>query len=352
MILVAAVGWGLIATGALSHVWHHRRLRALLGRHFEADRPMAFALTVVEVALAVGIPLALLTGSGLLSAFSVAGGGLALGFAVWVGRLLSSGSDLPCACSFSEAPPNRWSLLRAIAVGTVVLFVVADGTGETTAMLVATLAVGWGARRMPLRPARGTRLARRQPRTAGASRRVRRGSTMTAVALSLALLGGTVVLAVVFNHAYARLAVLELALNEGLPPGHERAPAAPTGVGPLDAAGVLDAGVHVFLSRNCHACQRLLDELASTSLESPLGLVLHYADRPRAIAHEVADGLDAHLVRDQAELAASVGADPLPYTIAVGDHALVGRSVTPTVAAIAETARNAGLRLQVEHRAR
>ncbi|MEM7092879.1 MAG: hypothetical protein AAF567_07745 [Actinomycetota bacterium] len=153
-------------------------------------------------------------------------------------------------------------------------------------------------------------------------------------------------LAVALNQALARLALVEVTLSEGLPPGHASLEAAvrqgpePTAA---QSAALLERGLHVFLSRSCHACQRLVDELAVRHLDTAVPVALHYVDRPRPLSREVASHLGATLAEEQAELAHAVGADPLPYTIAVGEHGLITRSVTPTVALIADTARDAGI---------
>ena len=171
---------------------------------------------------------------------------------------------------------------------------------------------------------------------------------MSSVALlAVALVVAFVLIAVVLNHGYARLALVELTLNEGLPPGYE-APttlATQNAVPQRDPTSTLGPGVHIFLSRSCHACQRLLDELDQTTIDSSIGTQLHYVDRPRPLATATAQRLGATLHHHQAELTQGLGADPLPYTIAVGSHGLVGRSVTPTVHQIQHTARDAGIQL-------
>ena len=170
---------------------------------------------------------------------------------------------------------------------------------------------------------------------------------MTTLTLALALCTAIGGLAVALNHCYARLALVELALNEGLPPGHQPAVlgdrAAVEASSSEAVAELLDAGIHVFLSRNCHACQRLVEELGDVQLQHGAALHLRYIDRPRPVAAEVATLHDAELHGGQAEVAATVGADPLPFTVAVGDHALVSRSVTPTVTQLVATARDGGI---------
>lgn len=174
---------------------------------------------------------------------------------------------------------------------------------------------------------------------------------MSVAALCLVLAGACALLALVLNHIYARLAVVELTLNEGLPPGYEIAAHAMEAVAselsPIEVAALLAPGVHVFASRNCHACQRLLDELDQVDLTIAAELHLHYVDRPRPLAHTVVERHGATLHPNDTEVARRVGADPLPYTVAVGPESLIGRAVSPTVAQMLETARNAGLRATV-----
>ena len=159
------------------------------------------------------------------------------------------------------------------------------------------------------------------------------------VVASLALLG------VVLNQVQARLALLEVALNEGLPPGHRVSAPTPSGrslgASPDDVASVLGLGVHVFLSRSCHACQRLVAELDERPFDLD-GLQFRFVDRPRPVVTEIAAANGAALALHQDELARSVDADPLPYTIAVGDHRLVARGVTPTRADVLALCRQAG----------
>lgn len=168
---------------------------------------------------------------------------------------------------------------------------------------------------------------------------------MSPAVLSLVLAVALTGIAIVLNHCYARVALVELALNEGLPPGHQHTPItrAATVASQHKATEILEPGLHVFLSRNCHACQRLIDELSSYELVVDAPLHIRYQDRPRPIAASTAERLGASLVGHQAELLTRLGADPLPYTIAIGNHALVARAVTPTVTQLIATARDAGI---------
>lgn len=162
------------------------------------------------------------------------------------------------------------------------------------------------------------------------------------VAASLWLGGGFGVLAIVLNQIHARLALIEITLNEGLAPGHQRSQSASSDVR-ADPRELLSPGVHIFLSRNCLACQRLLDELESRPPGLSADVALHYVDRPRPIARKVAASLGAELDEQRSELAQACGADPLPYTIAIGAEALLAQSVTPSVAEVAATARHGGI---------
>ena len=167
---------------------------------------------------------------------------------------------------------------------------------------------------------------------------------MTPLALGGVLSTALVLLAIVLNHCSARLALVELALNEGLPPGHH---ALPDRLVEVDPRTALSAGLHVFLSRSCHACQRLIEELDSSGLQVHGSLMLRYVDRPRPIAVEVAAKLGGEVRDLEGELPLSLGADPLPYSIAIGEHGLVARAVTPTLHQIVTVARDAGIRCDV-----
>lgn len=168
---------------------------------------------------------------------------------------------------------------------------------------------------------------------------------MNVALLTVVLAGALAALGLALNHVYARLAVVELLLNEGLPPGHETvtSTAATSDLAPHEVAEQLGAGVHLFVSRTCHACQRLLEELDQTDLT--MALVLRHVDRPRPIAESISKRTGATLHTHQAELAAAVGADPLPYAIAVGPHQAVAGAVAPTVSQLLTTARDAGVRV-------
>lgn len=139
-LLLGSVGWGLLTLSAITHVWHHVRLRQLLALHLDHERVPALALTAVEALLAIAIPACLFAGSDLVVFIALAALILGLGFAVWIARLLVNGSTLPCACSFSEMPTTIWSLARACCVMLVGFFALAPDEGNP--QLAATLIVG------------------------------------------------------------------------------------------------------------------------------------------------------------------------------------------------------------------
>lgn len=145
IVVLGAIGWGLIAVGALTHLWHHDRLRDLLGRHLDADRASAATLVFVEAVLTVVIAMGVIVDASWLAIVALAGAGLGVGFVAWIARLLITGSELPCACSFSSAPTSRWSLARAIAVMAVGALAFADVGALATVDRFAALVVGLGA---------------------------------------------------------------------------------------------------------------------------------------------------------------------------------------------------------------
>jgi hypothetical protein len=144
-VVLGSIGWGLIAVGALTHTWHHDRLRDLLGRHLDADRAAAAILVFVEVLLTLSIAVGVIIDPSWLPTVAVAGGVLGLGFVAWISRLLLTGSELPCACSFSSAPTSAWSLARAVAVLAVSVLAIADAGSLAVAERIGALAVGLGA---------------------------------------------------------------------------------------------------------------------------------------------------------------------------------------------------------------
>ncbi len=140
-LLLGSIGWGLLTFGAITHVWHHARLRELLALHVDREVALALALTAAEVGFAVAIPVLVLADSGALVFTAGAAGLMAGGFIVWIARLLTSGSELPCACSFAETPTTVWSLARAAATALVTLLALAALPDRIEAS-ISTMAVG------------------------------------------------------------------------------------------------------------------------------------------------------------------------------------------------------------------
>lgn len=158
--LLGSIGWGLLACGSITHIWHHRQLRRLLAMHLDHERVPALVLTAVEAALTVAIAVAFLTEHSSLRWLALAGTALAAGFIVWITRLLLTESDLPCACSFSEAPTSVWSFARSLCVALVGCLALVNTALVNTALVntawfdtasadwdtserVAVLLVGW-----------------------------------------------------------------------------------------------------------------------------------------------------------------------------------------------------------------
>jgi len=167
---------------------------------------------------------------------------------------------------------------------------------------------------------------------------------MSAATLALGLAVAFGLIAVTLNHCYARLAIIELTFNEGLPPGYERNQTSRGSAVPSQQVSEhLGEGLHVFLSRSCHACQRLIQELDQSTLEVAAPLHLRYVDRPRPIASSAAMRNGAELHTHDVARSQAVDADPLPYAIAVGDHDLLSRGVVPSLADLLTIARDAGI---------
>ena len=142
MLLLGAMGWGLFTVGAVTHLLDLERLTFLLSSHTVRFAGIAARLLVaVETSLAVAMPVGFFAfGQTLASVVAAAGALLAIGFTVWVLRLIVTKSALPCACSFSSAPPTPWSLARSAATALIGFFALADpGTWSND---LATLLVG------------------------------------------------------------------------------------------------------------------------------------------------------------------------------------------------------------------
>lgn len=179
------------------------------------------------------------------------------------------------------------------------------------------------------------------------------------VILALATLGVCVVLAVVINNIWARLSLIEVYFNEGLPPGLRPTTATSTQIPPQNSAHTgadstarteahtfdiretLGQGLSIFVSRSCPGCQRLLDELAT--LDKLDNTTLYYIDEPNKGNLELLDKLGVEIETGQSELAELVGAKPLPYAFTFGPYSLADSAVVVHLDALRELCANAGL---------
>jgi len=139
-LLLGAVAWGLIVFAAAGHIWHQNRLMQLLAVYTDHERPAAVALVIIEVLVAVAVPASLFVSDIALAATAIVLALLGIAFTAWIARLLATGSDRPCACSFSTGPTSPWSLLRSLLlIGGLGLLTTSEVSG---AEIIATLAVG------------------------------------------------------------------------------------------------------------------------------------------------------------------------------------------------------------------
>lgn len=150
-LVVAVVAWGTLATATWAHGRSPRRFAELLEMHFGAeDRARRGAQ--VAIAIEAMITLGALVGyvaslRAVLVASAVAGFVLGVCYVGWVARLVISDSGLPCACSFSSAPPTWWSVARAGVLCGFGAFIWAPplaevGGPESVGVFVAGLALG------------------------------------------------------------------------------------------------------------------------------------------------------------------------------------------------------------------
>jgi hypothetical protein len=141
ILLLGAIGWSLFAFGAIVHVMHFGRFKELMSLHFRHAASIALGVILLEATLAAAIPVAFAAGqTAVLTVACMLAGVLGAAFAAWVGRLLVTGSHLPCACSFSAEPASIWSLFRSLATLLVIAFAFADHAGAATNL--ATILAG------------------------------------------------------------------------------------------------------------------------------------------------------------------------------------------------------------------
>ncbi|MEM7092880.1 MAG: MauE/DoxX family redox-associated membrane protein [Actinomycetota bacterium] len=142
LVVIGAIGWGLLALGGITHLWHFDRLRELIAMHVDRDLAAATALVAMETGLAVALAIAALTDAGWLPVIAATAGLVGLGFTAWIARLLATDSDLPCACSFSVGPTSRWSLVRALSIVATVALAWAPWDQVNRPDVVVAAAVG------------------------------------------------------------------------------------------------------------------------------------------------------------------------------------------------------------------
>lgn len=164
------------------------------------------------------------------------------------------------------------------------------------------------------------------------------------------LVGAAGLFLVAFNHLTARLSLVEVMMNEGLPPGHATADRNASDVATTGsfesgrAREMLPTGVHLFLSRSCFACQRLAEELDGYTLaQPPTPVSVHYIDRPFPASRSTFEDLGLSISTERLDLIEALRIDPLPHTVAIGPHDLVVADVTPTVRSIRDVAEQAAL---------
>lgn len=150
-IVVAAVAWGTLATAAWAHGRAPNRFTDLLSVHFvHRDRASLVARLVIaiEVLLSVGAVVGYFAQlRAVLFMVGLAGALVGAGYTAWVTMLVVDKSGLPCACSFSSAPPTWWSVARAVVICGFGAFIAAPGlpvVGVSTAAALFVAAAGLG----------------------------------------------------------------------------------------------------------------------------------------------------------------------------------------------------------------
>lgn len=146
------------------------------------------------------------------------------------------------------------------------------------------------------------------------------------------------------NNLFARVALVEVMLNEGLPPGLgiRTGITSAAAFDPVEAAD-LGEGIHIFVSRSCSGCKRLLADLARSRAEfGDHDVFVHYLGRAGHADKQAAYSFATQVEENTASLAASIGATPVPHTLVVADSKLLARSVTSSAAAVRSLALQAG----------
>ncbi|MGA8047968.1 MAG: MauE/DoxX family redox-associated membrane protein [Dermatophilaceae bacterium] len=137
--LLAVVAVTLVVAGA-AHLRAPRELRAALDSHAVLARsvrgPVSVGLPLVEVALGVGVLLALATGAAATVLVGLLAAALLTAMTVYVhvaaGR--SAGRAVPCGCGVGEAPLGLWVTVRsALLAGLALVGALTVGAAPTLA---------------------------------------------------------------------------------------------------------------------------------------------------------------------------------------------------------------------------
>lgn len=115
-LTAAALGWGLLSFGLVAHLLDLSRLRQLLQLHTNRANLGTVGLVLLESLVLAAIGVSWATKADLLVPASIAGLMLGLCFATWVAWLVLADIGRPCACSYSDQPPNFWSVIRSSGV--------------------------------------------------------------------------------------------------------------------------------------------------------------------------------------------------------------------------------------------
>lgn len=160
--------------------------------------------------------------------------------------------------------------------------------------------------------------------------------TLAAVVVTL----GCVVIAVVLNNIWARLALVEVVYNEGLPPGF----ATTDKLSQSRLREIIGGGLSIFLSRHCQGCRRLLDELDNLSAGEVLDdVTFYFVDEPDAHLLARITKFGSKVEIDQEDLSQRIGVGPLPYALALGPYSLADQATVAHLDALREICANAGL---------
>lgn len=179
--------------------------------------------------------------------------------------------------------------------------------------------------------------------------------------IAAVLLAICALIALALNNIWTRIALVEVILNEGLPPGlsprHNRA------IRAQKAHELLGAGVHIFLSKHCRGCRRFLTQLENALAQTEpdgttdtgigvdtLNMKFYFLDQPNSEALKFADYPNISFCGDvetNLELSEMLAATPLPYAFAIGAHSLGDHGPIPDLEMFQEIVNNAGIRTRL-----